>query len=109
MPNRAASLSKVRGVAGIEAGKDLLDSLLDFGSAQKIPVSFGRDGKAIGYFNSPRHQLPNHLSQGCILAAHERDVIDPDLFEPPNISSSLGVGCHVFLPLRPEFLQLLRH
>ena len=108
MPNRAASLPEVRGVTGVQSGKDLPDLMIEFGGAQNIPVSLRRGGKTIGHLDPLRRQFPNHLTQGCVLAAHERHVIDPDLLRTSEYNSLCGVGRHAF-SLRPEFLQLLRH
>src|SRR3989304_10067380 len=107
MPNRGASLSKVRGVASIEVGKDLLDSLLAVGSAQEIPVSFRRDGKAIGHSNSLGRQLPSHFSQGGVLAANDGHVFDADFLKPADITMLCSVGRHHVCPLWPQFLKCL--
>jgi hypothetical protein len=44
-------------------------------------ISFRRDGEAIGNANSERHELRDHFAERRVLAADERNVLEPEIAE----------------------------
>src|SRR5574341_1519368 len=94
MADRAASPPEFGCVVGIEAGKEFLDALKQVGTAQKLPISVGGDGKSIRYLDSLRSQLAIELSQRGVLATDERDVFDPNLFKPADVAQRNCGGVH---------------
>ena len=69
-------------ILGIKVGEDLFDLILDSRRFQQIAIGICRDGKTMGNGDTLGGKMLIHLTEGGILAAHQRNVVNADIVKP---------------------------
>jgi len=61
------------------------DAVSQAGRAEVGPVALGGDCESIGDFDAERRELANHLPERGVLAAHRREIVQPEILEPGDV------------------------
>ena len=81
----ASPCREVAAVVNVETLKDRGDLRPEPGLIEPVFVRNRRDGEAGRYVNPVLSERADHLTQGCVLTAHQTDVVGGDLVKPTNV------------------------
>ncbi len=97
-----APVDQALDVAFADAGEELADATVEARRRDEVPVGVRGDRKPVRYAHAERHELPDHLSERCDLAADESDVGKADFGKPPHEAhgNASPVPSYARMPLR---------
>jgi len=78
------ALLEVTQIVGVQPGQGVANGGLNPRLFEEVAIGKGGDGVPIGHRHPLRRQLLMHFTQGSILAAHYRHILDANVIKPEN-------------------------